>query len=358
MSTPHWKFFFNSQDTWEAMLNACATAHTSIDMEAYCILDDTIGKRFIDLFIKKQKEGVRVRLLCDGAGSYPLWKSSLPQKLKDAGVEIQFFNPLYISKIIKIFSWYCRTHRKILIVDNTIAFNGGVNIADQYRGWQDIHVKTTGSVVSEVISSFNELWNQNLNRNILSRLKEARGRKSASTFVTNAPYLHKHFLSKQFIKALNKATSYIHISTAYFVPTKKVTKALYAAQARGVKIKLLLPQYADVSIVDIATKSKLGDLLKNNITIFLYTPSMLHGKMALVDGTWATMGSMNVDYLSLYYNYESNFISTEESFIEPLKENFEKNLTNSIQYTLEMWNSRGPLTRIKEFIIWPIHTFL
>jgi cardiolipin synthase len=178
------QFFTRTEHAWEAMLHECAKAETTIDMEQYIFTNDTVGARFIELFIKKQKEGVKVRLICDTVGSYYFYNSPTPQELRRIGIEIRFFNIVSPWRIHNIFSWYFRDHRKILIVDGKTAMTGGVGVREDMKNWRDTHVKVTGHIVEEIQNTFNEMWVLAAEKNIFARIRRSRLQPRKINFVT------------------------------------------------------------------------------------------------------------------------------------------------------------------------------
>ena len=151
-------FYLNSESAWEAMLLDIANARRTIDMERYIFTCDKIGKRFLDAFIRKAKEGVRVRLLVDMVGSISFYNSTLPQELARVGIEVVFFNPIRLWRTGNFSANFFRNHRKILAIDGKIGYIGGVNIQDDMAHWRDTEARLEGPIVFQMEQIFSRMW--------------------------------------------------------------------------------------------------------------------------------------------------------------------------------------------------------
>ncbi|MBX4211115.1 hypothetical protein KW783_04065 [Candidatus Parcubacteria bacterium] len=349
MSLTFWQFFLTSHDAWDAMFRACERAKFSIDCEEYILSNDRIGRSFCNILIKKSREGVKVRLLCDAAGSYSFYMSSLPEELRAAGIDVRFFNEISPWRINNFFSWFFRDHRKILIVDSEVALTGGVGFRDDMRYWRDTHIEVTGRIVREMEHSFLELWNQAANKRFLSRLRRLRSYTKGFNFLTNSPFFRKRFLYQTFVDALRNARSYIFLTTPYFVPDARIIRVLRLAARRGVDVRILLPVSSDVVWVDRAAHAHFETLLKSGVRIFEYRKTFLHAKTAVIDDEWATVGSFNLDYLSFFYNYEANIVSTDSKFVDAVRNHFEIDCIDTTEIDEMAWKRRPFTAKIPEF---------
>lgn len=355
-----WKFYLRPPDAWEAMLGDCAVAKETIDFESYIFVADAVGQRFLRLFKKKASEGVRVRVICDMVGSFGFFNSLDAKTLEATGVEVRFFNPMRPWRIGTFFSFsfFHRDHRKILIVDSRIGYTGGVNIEHWMRGWRDTHVRIEGAALSEMRYAFERMWDATYEKRILRKFRKPRVASSSFSFLTSAPHLRQQFLYKKMLKTIRTARRYAYFTTPYFVPSLRLFRALTAAAKRKVDVRILLPQKSDVRTVDIASGAYFTLALKSGIKIYRYRDSVLHVKTAVVDDEWGTVGSANLDNVSLLSNYEGNLVSSEKKFIQELKGQFLNDLQESDEVNYNAWIRRPFIQKLLEAITWPIHRFL
>lgn len=358
MNDVQWQFYLSGHEAWDAMLEACRSAKVSIDMEQYVFSDDEISRRFIDLFIQKQKEGVKVRFMCDTVGAWSLYNSNLPKELREAGVEMRFFNIISPWRIRHFFSWFFRDHRKILVVDKKIGFTGGMGIRDEMAFWRDTHVKVVGPIVHEMQQAFNELWEQSVNKDLISRIKKSKAYMRGFYFITNAPYWKKRFLYYTLIEAIRSSKKYIYLTTPYLVPDGRLRRTLRLAVRRGVDVRILIPKTSNMPFVERGAQAHFEVLLQSGVRLFQYTHTFLHAKTGVIDDEWATVGSFNLDSLSAIYNYEANIVSTDPTFIGEVKKHFAHDLTESRELTIEEWRKRPFISKLKEILVRPIRQFL
>ncbi len=352
-----WKFYLNPRDTWNAMLEDCARATKTIDLESYIFVADEVGKRFAELFLQKANAGVRIRILCDMVGSYGFFNSPYAKNLANLGVEIRFFNPINPWRVKKLFSWFRRDHRKILIVDSRIGYTGGVNIGARMTNWRDTHVRIEGFVVDDMQHVFERMWAATREKRFLKSQKSHITMQDFS-FLTSSPRLRQRFIYRNMRKVLHGAKRYIYFSTPYFVPTLRLFQALTAAAKRGVDVRILLPEKSDVRTVDIASGSYLTLALKSGVKIYRYQDSIFHVKTCVVDDEWGMVGSSNLDNVSLFFNYEANLASGAKLFVAELKGHFMKDLELSRELKYDTWIKRPITLKFLELLTWPFHRIL
>jgi cardiolipin synthase len=357
MSDFDWKLYLNSHEAWEAMYSDCEKAKETIDCEMYIFADDQIGQRFTTLFKKKSAEGVKVRLLFDMVGSYFLYTSGVPEELHRHGIEVRFFNPISPWRITNFTSNFFRTHKKLLVVDNKIAHTGGVNIRDDMMLWRDSNVRLHGELAEEASFIFARMWRIVEQRKFLPFRKSSVYVKNFS-FLTNAPRLRQRFIYNELIEVIRNAKKYIYLTTPYFVPDIRLLRVVRLAAKRGVDVTILLPFASDFKSVDLAAQSYFTLLLKAGVKIFRYRDPMLHAKTAVIDREWSTLGSFNLDSLSLLFNYELNVVSNSQDFAFELENAFLKDLQHAEQVLAVEWYKRSLLRKFLEAITWPIHKFL
>lgn len=358
MSARNPRFYLHGHEAWDAMLQICADAKETIELEQFIFSDDNIGRRFVDVLREKARTGVKVRVLCDTVGSWTLYTSRLPGLMREDGVEIRFVNIVSPWRINNFFSWFFRDHRKILIADRKIGFTGGIGLRDDMHDWRDTHILVQNEIVNEMLFAFNEMWAQTADKDIISRIKKARQNVRGFQFITNSPHFHKRFLYHTIIDSLWSAQKYAYLTTPYFVPDRRLIRVLKLAVKRGVEVKIILPDKAPEPFVGLASRSHYETILRAGVKIFEYRKNFLHSKTIVIDDKWMTVGSFNLDSLSFLYNYEANIVSTDESLARTLKKHFTGDLADSEEIELNKWLQRPRIQKLREILVKPIRRFL
>jgi cardiolipin synthase len=351
------QFYTGTKDAWEAMLTDIYAAQKSIDIEQYIFTHDIAGDRFIDALIQKVHQGVSVKLVLDMVGSYNMYISTLVSELRDMGIQIRFFNPISPWRITNFLtSSFFRNHRKIMVIDGAIAHLGGVGIDARMESWRDTHMRITSSLVSDIQENFNIVWKGIKKWNIIE-FKRLPRFIDKYNFVTNAPTLRQRYIYRSVVDHIRDAKKNIYILTPYFVPDQRFFRVLRLAARRGVDVRLILPQVTDVALINFAQASYFTAALRAGVKIYLYQPSMMHAKVALIDD-WATAGSFNFDNLSFFYNYEANISSIDPDFVKELTSHFFLDLEHSREIKLDEWIQRPLYAKFLEFFTWPLHRIL
>ena len=339
------------------MFADCEQAKVSIDFEQYIFEHDAIGAKFMHLLERKAAEGVKVRLLCDTAGSYNFYNSVHHRHLLRMGVEVEFFNIISPWRINNYSSWLFRDHRKVLVVDSHIGYIGGVGIHQRMHNWRDTHVRIEGSVVHELQYIFDQMWNRT-KEGVFFRFKKPQPSTKNFYFLTNSPRFHQRFIYHNLIDAIRGAERSIYLTTPYFIPDLRLLRVLRLAARRGVDVRLIVPNASDHPIVDIATQSYFWILLKAGVKVYEYRDHVLHAKTTIIDDDWGSVGSSNLDNLSLVFNYEANLVSTNHTFVHELRGHFLADLERSHKISFKAWKERSLIQKIAEIVSWPIHKFL
>ena len=351
-----WQFYLNPPNAWEAMIQACENAKATIDFEQYIFQPDEIGERFLKILIQKADQGVQIRLLVDGIGSYNLIDSPLLKQLQNAGAKVLFFNHIHLVwRFYKLVSRFLRDHRKVLVIDSREAFMGGVCIAQNMRSWRDTQVRIEGEFALDIRASFEAMWGIASHRRGLDRAKKP-GKESTFQILNNSP--RHRYIYKALLVDIKKSKKYIYLATAYFVPSSRLNRALISAAKRGVDVRIMMPRASDMPIADVAAGLYISRLLKAGVKIHRYRDSMFHAKTGVVDDAWASIGSANLDNLSLLLNYETNIRSTEPKFIAEIKEQFIRDIEHADAIELEAWAARPFFEKCKEFLIVPLRGIL
>lgn len=317
------------------MYEDCRNATKSIEFEQYIFENDSVGQSFMELFIDKAKEGISVFLIFDTFGSALLRKSSLVSELRRHGGRVYFYNTITLWMIFVPWHWFPRTHIKTLLIDSTIAYTGGVCMAERMRHWRDTHLRFTGPVVEQIREVFDDMesciMRKKSSRNIVPR------KDSSFLYIVSRPWRRCCGVYKELVKTIKSAQQYIYITSAFFIPNNRFLRLLSQAHKRGVDVKILVPECSDVPLADWLCLSYTRRFLGAGLRIFHYQETVLHSKTAVVDDRWATIGSTNFDVISFFHNREANIVITELEAIAELKQRFFMDLENAHELTLEEW---------------------
>jgi cardiolipin synthase len=347
-----WKFFYSTKDTWEAMLQDIAEAETSIDFEQY-IFDDfregQIGRRFVDAFKSASYRGVSARLFIDGAGSFAFQKSDVVDELTEAGVRVRLHRIVKQWLTHQPLSFFLRDHRKVLVIDNRIGYIGGVCVEGDQRDWRDTMVRFNGSKIPMYLKeAFEEMWESEMDG---GEVKYVSSQENEMKVVSNSPKPSGRLIYWRLLSAVSRAEESVDITTPYFVPDRRFKRVLKEALNKGVRVRLLLPKECDSKFMDIIARSYFSYLLENGVEIYLYEADVIHAKSTVVDGKWATVGSLNIDRLSFWFNHELNMVSENESFNQELADSFERDISQAVQISQDTWRRRSIWKKISEVVV-------
>ena len=363
------QLLFDGPATLRAMIDAVRNAKTSINLETYIFDQDPIGLQFAELLMEKRRQGVVVNVMYDSVGTIGTPQAFF-DNMRAAGVNMLAFNPINPAKAKGNWSINNRDHRKILVVDGSVGFTGGINISSDYAnsslfrskrkpdkvdkdkvGWRDTHIKIEGPAVATLQWAFINNWVRQEAGELpqvdyFPRLAPA-GEKFVRVLATE-PGRHSE-IYKSLLVAINEAKKSVHITSAYFVPDQQTVDALIGAAKRGVDVKLVLPGVSDHGLVMHAGRAFYDQLLAGGVRIFQLQVAVLHAKTAVIDGAWSTIGSANIDRRSFIHNYELNVVVIDPAFGRDMENAFNEDLRSSKEVTLEQWRDRPWADRVKEW---------
>jgi len=348
------EIFADGKSTFDAMFTAIRNAKSHIHIEFFIFGNDKISNKLRILLIRKAREGVRVRMIYDYWGSFFLSRIYL-QSLIDAGVYIRPFLPFRLrfgrSKI------NYRNHRKLLIVDGEVGFTGGINVADRYifgntlGRWRDTFVRFEGSVVHGLQQLFLSDW-YFVERKLITDKKyfpePQEFEKNLVQIVSSGPDTDWEAIMQGISSAIMSAKKYIYIHTPYFIPNDVLNNCIQMAAMSGVDVRLMIPTRSDSRLSDYCTWSYLGHILEAGVRVYRYKKGFLHSKAIVIDDYVSIVGSANLDERSFNQNFEANAFIYEESTSLHLKQLFERDVENSEEITLNVWNSRKRTQKLKE----------
>ena len=358
MAASGWRYYTTGEEAQAAMLAACAGAERSIDLEQFIFDDDIIGRQFLTTLLRRAQSGVRVRVLCDAIGSDDLIDSAIVRELGAAGIQFLFFNPIRRWWKHPFSEWFLRDHRKIVVVDAIVGFIGGVGIRDEMSSWRDTHARVTGDTVAQLAESFECFWQMTERHRRFFSLPKPSPQSSGFYLLTNAPYPRQRFMYRELLLRIRSAARYVYLTTPYFVPNRPLLRAIRSAARRGVEVRLLVPEHVNHRIVDIAGRSYYEGLLRAGVHVHQYRGDFLHAKGIIIDDAWATLGSTNLDNLSMLLNYEANIATKDRECVEELGRQFLVDLQQSIELSYENWRHRPLFGQFLELLIMPIHRLL
>jgi cardiolipin synthase A/B len=353
------QFISTGYHFFDALFRDISEAAIHIHIQFYILRDDELGQELCDLLIRKAKEGVKVRLLLDFLGSHGVKKETI-QSLKQAGIHFQYTNkpgfPYFLYRVNN------RNHRKVAIIDGKIGYIGGYNVGNEYIGkdtkvgdWRDYHLKVNGPINDVLQQSFVADWNiasgENLEAPLIDNPQEA-AQKEFMLIHSNGDAVYRFFYKK-----IQRAKKSILIGSPYFIPGKKMNRALLRALKRGVKLTLLIPMKPDHILVQEASFLYLKPLLEAGAEIYQFHEGFYHSKVLMFDEEICDIGTANFDFRSFFFNDEINCSFTEKSYIQEVKKVIESDLARSEKLTLKhLKKIRTLKVRLKEaagFIISP-----
>ncbi|MUG45994.1 cardiolipin synthase [Paenibacillus woosongensis] len=351
------KVLTDGEKTFAAMLAAMEQAQDHIHMESYIFRADGIGQSFKRMMLRKAGEGVKVRLICDGLGSYQL-NSSFVKELQDGGVEVYFFLPPLIATLDRRVNY--RNHRKILVVDGTVGFIGGLNVGDEYLGldgklgyWRDTHLQISGDAVYFLQNAFLADWRlasgQRVNHPELYPQHHCRGSEQVQ-ILTSGPDQHWDAIQEMCFGAIAVAKRRIWITSPYFIPDPSIYNAIKTAAVSGVEVNIIIPHESDSRIVKLASLSYVEELLQSGVKFYQYEKGFIHAKVMIVDDLLATVGTANMDMRSFFYNFEMTAILFDQAPISRLSEDFLRDLAESRAIDLKAFARRPKLQRGLELL--------
>lgn len=334
-------------ETFPAMLAAIAAAQESVCLETYILAGDLTGDRFKVALMERARAGVAVRLIYDAVGSFGLSAAWLAD-LREVGCEIIDFNP--IAPWRRRFRLSHRDHRKILVVDNAVAFTGGLNIANDYAsvadggvGWHDMHCRVTGPIVYDLARMFRRTWLRAGGKRYAPIPPTANAKPGTGTsfvrLIDNTQRRRRASIRRAYLHVLRAAQQHVLIENAYFIPDRGLRRAMTRAAYRGVDVRVIVPGRSDVRLIEWASLYVLKNLAKQGVRVFRWRGVMMHAKTAVVDGLWSTIGSYNFDSMSRFNNLEVTVEILDGSVGQALVTQFEKDVANCDVYDDDSWRA-------------------
>lgn len=295
----------NGEEFLDRMLQDVAAARHSVEIEYYWFDKDRSGQRVKDALMTKAREGVKVRVIMDNLVT-PTVTESYYQEMKDAGVELYYTHPFEKMGPLRALGSILgpRDHRKIIIIDGRIAYTGGMNFYDQaIYDWIDTQVRVEGPVATQLWRLFAQSWEMLAGETLEPASPAPVGTVEAEAFGTE----EKARLDTTFIALLKQAQEYFYLQTPYFAPPRELIEAFKTCAARGVDVRLVIPQKCDWGFMNELTREYAVELLRAGVGIYVYLGAYDHSKLFVIDDELASCGTVNMDYRSLRTNREDGF---------------------------------------------------
>ena len=349
------KYYPFGEEMFQDMCEDLKKAEKYIFVEYFIIQSGKFWGTLTDIMAQKVLEGVDVRVLYDDLGSIGTYSFVDVKELSKKGIKCTPFNPFFFVKS----QLNNRDHRKIMVIDGKVAYSGGVNLADEYINekimlgrWKDIGFRITGNAVHSYTYMFAEFWNAFSNDKIIKEhihnTKEKCHEQTDNGYIIpyyDSPMRDEHTSNVLFTEILSSATNYVWFYTPYLILGDALFDALIRAANRGVDVRIIMPGVPDKKIIYRLSRSYYKDLIQAGVKIYEYIPGFVHAKAFIADDKLAGIGTVNLDYRSLFLHFECNSIFYKADIIEELKSDFLNTQKESIERTLSD-ATRGPLNNL------------
>lgn len=353
------KVIINGRQKFDLVFQDMDKATDHIHLEYFIFNDDHIGNQVIDRLIAASQRGVSVKVIIDAVGSD--LSNAAKQKLQSHGVEVAVFMPVLFSKFTRKANY--RNHRKIIIIDGSIGYIGGVNISDDYVNepvnrngiyWRDTHLRLQGHAVKSLQAQWLLNWyfvNDIHEPDAIPTTffpEEAEKHGSPVQIAASGPDTDWANIMEALFIAINTAEVSVCVTTPYFIPNESILTALKSAARSGVRVRIMVPRKGDSWAARYASRSYFEELLESGIEIYWYQKGMLHAKTMTVDQKFATIGTSNMDYRSFDINFEINALIYDNAIAQHLDDQFSTDLNFCIRVELDLWLQRSKLNKFKE----------
>lgn len=353
------KYFPSGEAKFEELLIQLEKAEKFIFLEYFIIDEGVMWGKILDILAKKAAQGVEVRVMYDGTCEFALLPHDYPKRLKKLGIQCKIFAP--ITPFVSTHYNY-RDHRKILVIDGVIAFTGGINLADEYINvkvrhghWKDTAIMIKGEAAKSFTLMFLQMWaidekttEYDKYLNVMPKIEKSDG------FIipySDCPLDNYRTGECVYMNILNRANNYVHIMSPYLILDGELETALRFAAERGVDVKLILPGVPDKSVPYSVAKTHYASLIASGVKIYEYTPGFVHSKLFVSDDIKAVVGTINLDYRSLYHHFECAAYMYNTSCIADIENDFNETLKKCSVVTKETIKNESKRLKLLGLII-------
>ena len=370
------KYFPIGEEMFEEMVKQLESAKEYIYLEYFMIAHGQMWNKILKILVKKAKEGVDVRLLYDGSCSVYLLPYKYPKRIEEMGIKCRMFSPPipFLST-----HYNNRDHRKILVIDGNVAFTGGVNLCDEYINvdspfghWKDVGIMLKGDAVYDFTIMFLQMWTATVNKKI-----EDIQFPNMQKYLSKTRYLLEDFAEEEeeteecgyvipyadnpvdkenvgenvYIDILNQAKKYVYIMTPYLILDNEMLSAITFAAKRGIDVRIILPHVPDKKTAFVLAQSNYKELLDAGVKVYEYTPGFVHAKVFVSDDERAVVGSVNLDYRSLYWHYECAAYLYRVPAISDIYKDFVETQEMSQEVTFETVKKTGFISKLISYVL-------
>lgn len=353
-------YFPLGEAKFEALLNQLKQAENFIFLEYFIIEEGIMWGQVLEILAKKAAEGVEVRVMYDGTCESSLLPSDYPKRLEALGIKCKMFAP--VTPFLSTHYNY-RDHRKIVVIDGQVAFTGGVNLADEYINervrfghWKDTAVMVRGEAVRSFTLMFLQMWNveeknPDFYKYINVPISVAKDAKGYVIPYGDCPLDDDKVGERVYMDILNRANKYVHIMTPYLIIDGEMETALRFAAKRGVDVKIILPGIPDKKYAFALAKTHYKHLLEAGVKIYEYTPGFVHAKVFTSDDCKAVVGTINLDYRSLYHHYECAAYMYQTECIADIERDFKETLEMCTRITKDSVKKEKLMTKVVGWVL-------
>lgn len=352
------EIFQSGQEKFDALLADIASACLYINIQYYIFEDDALGLKLKDALIERARAGVKVRLIYDHIGSYGV-KRSFFNEMRQAGIEAHPFFRVAFPPFATRINW--RNHRKLAVIDGSIGYIGGMNVAQRYitggknfKAWRDTHLRIQGPGVAALQYTFAVDWSfmgqplitESVNPTIYNGADAA-----GVQLLTSGPTSEWSNIAMLMLKAIGNAKKRVYIQTPYFLPTDSLLRSLQAAALARVDVRVMIPRRSDSLILTYASYSYIMECIRAGVKIYLFDGGMLHAKTMVVDDAFSAVGSANIDFRSFEHNFEATMFIYSADANQQLRRQFEIDQAQSERVNPTLWRNRSKVQKAKESIV-------
>lgn len=339
------------EDLYRDMLADIDAAQDRVFFESFIWKNDEVGQRFRDALVAAHERGVQVHVVFDEFANLVVPRSfyrSLPEGIHVRRHPIvargwKFFAPSHLG----------RNHRKILVIDEKAAYIGGYNIGSLYATkWRDTHARFSGDMVVEIENAFVDYWNYHAKEPELPQPQRRTWSREMRVH-RNLPADLVYPIRNMYLEAMDRAEHRILLTQAYLIPDDAFTRSLVSAARRGVDVRIIVPHFSNHVLADWLSRTSYYELLEAGVRLLRFENAMVHAKTATIDGRWSTIGTANIDRLSLAGNYEVNMEILDADVAAHMERVFDLDSGNCTELTLQEWSARPLISRVTEGILSP-----
>lgn len=352
-------------EAFPAMLEAVGEARDEILLEMYWIGDDAVGRRFRDALVARARAGVRVLVVYDALGSLSLTPTWWQDLTRAGGRAITFHSISPLDPRFRFDRVETRDHRKILVVDGHVGFTGGINLALPWcpeaadvAPWRDDVIEVRGHAARELRSFFFRTWRGLTQERAPVDVRRPSRRPDRPVWVMASHSRFERSIHREYVKRIRAARTRIDIANSYFVPDLRVRAALFGAVRRGAQVRVLVPMHGDLAFVQYAVEALFDTLLRHGVQVWALPGPMLHAKTAIIDESFTTIGSYNLDQRSWRKNLEVNVAIEDAAFARHVRGWFEQDLTQARPVERGSWRRRSFVRRPLEWAAFALRKLL